>query len=578
MKKYLPIFEWLPNYPKAYFKNDLTAGLIVGIMLIPQGMAYALIAGLPPVYGLYAALIPQAVYAVMGTSRQLSVAPVAMDSLLVAAGLSTLAVVGSVEYIELAILLALLMGSIQFLFGVFRLGFLVNFLSRPVISGFTSAAAFIIGLNQLKDFTGIDTGRSNQIQTLVYQGFNNIEQIHWFTLILGVLGILILQTVKNINKKYRLTIPGSLIVVVLGILAVVWFDLEKYGVKIVGEIPQGFPLPSIPDWSNPALRDLLAIAFPLALIAFMEAISVSKAMQMKNKDHEIRPNQELIALGMANIIGSFFRAFPTTGGFSRTAVNEQAGAKTGMASLVSAVFIALVLLFLTPVFYFLPKAILAAIIIVAVYGLVDTKYPKFLWKNKKDELLMLLVTFIVTLTVGIQEGILIGVFLSLILVIYLTTQPHYAVLGCFPDTQEYRNVSRFEEVITRQDVLIVRYDASLYFANLSHFQETMRKLVQAKMPNLKLLILNAESINTVDASALEMLNQWVDELKKQHIQLYMTGVKGPVRDALHRSGVMQKIEAEKFFLHIQEAVDFYDQKNAHWVQKSNQYARQSNVS
>ena len=577
MKKLIPILEWLPKYPTKFLKNDIIAGLIVGVVLIPQGMAYAAIAGLPPQYGLYAALLPQIMYAAFGTSRQLSVGPVAMDSLLVVAGLSTLSIVDEQQYIMLAILLAFLVGVVQLSFGLFRLGFVVNFLSRPVINGFTSAVALIIGLNQLKDFTGIKIARNNQVHKIIEDMFMHLDQLHWLTFLIGIGGVLILKGIKKINKIQKWSIPGALVVLILGILSVYWLKLDQYGVKIVGSIPSGLPPFVLPNLESDYLSDLIKLAIPLALIGFMEAISIAKAIQLKHRDYEINPNQELVALGFANISGSLFSSFPTTAGFSRTAVNDQSGAKSGIASFISAGFIAIVLLFLTPLFFYLPNAILATIIMVAVFGLVDIKYPIFLWKNKKHELLMLLITFIITLTIGVQEGILAGVILSLMLVIYLTTTPHYAELGYFPDTKEYRNVERFKEVITRDDILIVRYDASLYFGNLSHFQETLRNLVNHKKPYIKLLIVNGESINSVDASALGMLEQFVDELKNDDIQVYMTGVKGPVRDSFHRSGLMKNIGAENFFLDIQEAVDFYDQKSNYWMKKSNTYARQSNT-
>ena len=500
-----------------------------------------------------------------------------MDSLLVVAGLSTLSIVDEQQYIMLAILLAFLVGIVQLSFGLFRLGFVVNFLSRPVINGFTSAVALIIGLNQLKDFTGIKIARNNQVHKIIEDMFMHLDQLHWLTFLIGIGGVIILKSIKKINKIQKWSIPGALVVLILGILIVYWLKLDQYGVRIVGSIPSGLPSFALPNLESNYLSDLIKLAIPLALIGFMEAISIAKAIQLKHRDQEINPNQELVALGFANISGSLFSSFPTTAGFSRTAVNDQSGAKSGIASFISAGFIAIVLLFLTPLFFYLPNAILATIIMVAVFGLVDLKYPIFLWKNKKHELLMLLITFIITLTIGVQEGILAGVILSLMLVIYLTTTPHYAELGYFPDTKEYRNVERFKEVITRDDILVVRYDASLYFGNLSHFQETLRNLVNHKKPHIKLLIVNGESINSVDASALGMLEQFVDELKNDDIQVYMTGVKGPVRDSFHRSGLMKNIGAENFFLDIQEAVDFYDQKSNYWMKKSNTYARQSNT-
>ena len=465
MKKFLPILSWLPGYKKEYLSGDFSAGLTVGVMLIPQGMAYAMIAGLPPVYGLYAALVPQVVYAIFGTSRQLGVGPVAMDSLLVAAGVSVIAEAGSQNYISLAILLAFMMGVTQLALGLFRMGFLVNFLSKPVISGFTSAAALIIALNQLKHFVGVDLSGSN-VFTILYEAILKFGEFNWISLVMGTVGILILKNIKKLHKA----IPGALVAVILGIIVVKIFNLNAHEVKIVGKVPEGLPHFSIPVFGSPHFNELIPIAATLALIAFMEAISVAKALQAKHKnEYKLDANQELIGLGMSNVVGSFFSCYPTTGGFSRSAVNEQSGAKTNLAALISASLVALTLLFLTPLFYYLPKSILAAIIMVAVFGLIDIKFPVTLWKTKKEDLLMLLIAFGVTLGFGIKEGIGVSVAISLLAMIYRSTKPHYAVLGKMPDSKEYRNIERFKDVVIRKDILIIRYDADLYFANTSHF-------------------------------------------------------------------------------------------------------------
>ena len=344
LKHYFPILQWLPGYKKSYLSGDIGAGLTVGVMLIPQGMAYAMIAGLPPVFGLYASLIPQVIYAIMGTSRQLAVGPVAMDSLLVATGLGALALTGIDEYIAMAIFLALFMGAIQLGLGLLRMGFLVNFLSKPVISGFTSAAAIIIGLSQLKHLLGTSIERSNQVHILLKNAFITITDTNLITLGIGIAAIILIKIIKKINKS----IPGALVVVVLGILGIYLFGLNDLGVKIVGEVPSGLPSFKVPSIDYSRITELAPIALTLALIAFMEAISVAKAVEEKHSDYEVDPNQELIALGTSNIIGSLFQSYPTTGGFSRTAVNVQAGAKTGVAPIVSAIVVGLTLLFLRP--------------------------------------------------------------------------------------------------------------------------------------------------------------------------------------------------------------------------------------
>ena len=372
IKEHVPILQWLPNYKKSWLKGDLYAGLTVGVILIPQGIAYAIIAGLPPIYGLYTALIPQIVYAFLGTSRQLAVGPAAMDSLIVASGIGMLAAMGTDHFIVLAILLAFMVGFFQFLFGIFHLGFLVNFLSRPVISGFTSGSAIIIALNQLGNLLGVDLDRSNQVQTIMIEIWNEIEHIHWLSFFLGILTIAIILILKNFNKK----IPASLIVVILSILSVYFFGFESKGVDVLGEIPRGLPSFSIPSFDRGLMEELSGLALTLGLIGFMEAISIGKSVETKHNNYRIRPNKELIALGFGNMIGSFFQTYPATAGFARTAVNDQSGAKTPLASLFAAAIIALSLLFLTPAFYFLPKAVLAGIIIAAAYSLLDFSMPK----------------------------------------------------------------------------------------------------------------------------------------------------------------------------------------------------------
>ena len=338
LKQFFPILDWLPSYKRTYVKDDLIAGVTVAILLIPQGMAYALIAGLPPIYGLYAALTPQIIYAILGTSRQLAVGPVAMDSLLVAAGLGALSIVSPDQYIQMAILLALLMGVIQFLLGLFRMGFIVKFLSKPVISGFTSAAAIIIGFSQLKHLLGINISQSNKLHLVIGSFFNSATPVHFPTLIIGLVSILLLIILKKWNPK----IPASLFIVTLGIAWVYFTKQNENGVQVVGLIPEGLPFFSLPNvtWEN--IQLLFSTAITLALVAFMEAISVAKAIEEKHKDYQVDANQELIALGSSNIIGSLFQSYPTTGGFSRTAVNDQAGAKTGVAPLITAAIIAVV--------------------------------------------------------------------------------------------------------------------------------------------------------------------------------------------------------------------------------------------
>lgn len=557
MKKFLPILDWLPNYKKEYLSWDLSAGLTVGVMLIPQGMAYAMIAGLPPVYGLYAAIFPQLVYAIFGTSRQLAVGAVAMDSLLVAAGISVIATAGTENYIALAILLAFMMGVIQLALGIFRMGFLVNFLSKPVINGFTSAAALIIGLNQLKHLIGVDLERNNNIFIILYQAIEQFASIEWLTVVIGLVAIIILKNVKKIHKA----IPGALVAVVLGVIVVKYLSLYTMGVKIVGEVPKGLPSFAIPMINTPHFNELIPIAFTLALIAFMEAVSVAKAIQANHKDeYKLDPNQELIGLGMGNVVGSFFSAFPTTGGFSRSAVNEDLGARTNLASIISASLVILTLLFLTPLFYYLPNAVLAAIIMAAVFGLIDTKFPVLLWKTKKEDFLMLAISFGVTLGLGIKEGIGVSVAMSLLAMIYRSTKPHFAVLGKMPNSNEYRNINRFDNLQTQDNILVFRYDADLYFANTSHFIDSITSEIGKKGSKLKLVILHGGSISHIDSTAYQALSELVEDLQKQGVSLYFTYIKGPTRDFLQTMGLRKVTGESNCFMDIESAIEAYLEK------------------
>ncbi|MDC0313915.1 sulfate permease [Flavobacteriales bacterium] len=558
LKKYIPILSWLPSYKKAALSGDLSAGLTVGVMLIPQGIAYAMIAGLPPIYGLYTAMTPQVIYAIFGTSRQLSVGPTAMDSLIVAAGITSIATVGPDNYIAAAILLAFLMGLMQLAFGIFKLGFLVNFLSKPVISGFTSAAAIIIGLNQLKHIFGIEIPRSNQAHSLLYDTGIAINSTNLITLCLGIGTILTII----ILKKYFNKIPAALTSVVLGILIVQFFHLDLYGVHIIRDIPTGLPSPSIPNFTQNYFKDLLPLALTLSLIAFMEAISQAKAIEDKHNDYKVDANQELIALGLSNIVGSIFKSYPSTGGFSRTAVNDQAGAKTGMSFIIAAGVVALTLLFLTPLFYYLPKAVLGGIIIVAVMGLINIKYPVKLWKYKKDDLIMLLGTFAVTLTIGIKEGIIVGVILSLVFLIFRSTRPHIAECARIEGTNYFKNVERFDNTKGRKDVLILRFDGQLYFANTNYFKDQLNDMIAKKGPTLKLVILNAEAINHLDSSAVHMLDKTIKELCKKEIYFAVAGAIGPVRDIIFNSGLSETIGKELMFAEVNKALECLEEDKA----------------
>ena len=547
--EFFPAATWLPSYTRSDWRRDWPAGLTVGIMLIPQGMAYAMIAGLPVVYGLYAALLPQIVYGFFGTSRHLAVGPVAMDSLLVAAGLAGMAVAGSDDYIALALLLASMMGALQLGMGVLRLGFLVNFLSRPVINGFTSAAALIIGLNQLPHLLGVTSERSNWLPTLLADLGEALPHTSVASLAVGGCAIVALAAMKRWAPK----VPAALAVVVTGILTSWLVDFEAMGIAVVGAIPEGLPSFALPTWSMADVQHLLPTALTLSLVAFMEAISVAKALEERHHYH-VDANQELRALGLANLFGSMFQSYPTTGGFSRTAVAEQAGGKTPVTAWVAATVIGLTLFVLTPLFYHLPNAVLAAIVMVAVAGLVDLRYPLTLWKQDRVEAAILAITLLVTLTVSPPMGIGVGVLLALALAVQRMMVPHVAVLGNVEGV--YRNVARFPQAKTDPDVLVVRYDGALNFANQAHFRSTMTRLVQAKRPHLRLVVLQADTMSYLDASARAAMHLLIEEWRSEGLKLCLAGAIGPVRDALAANGLLDS-GAVCFQLNVDDALTDY---------------------
>ena len=553
--------------------NDLMAGLTVAIVLIPQGLAYALIAGLPAIYGLYASLVPLIIYAIFGTSRSLGVGPVAMDSLLVAAGLGAIASIGPENYIVMALLLAFFVGCFQLVLGILRMGFLVNFLSKPLISGFTSGAALIIIFSQLQYLLGTEIERSNQFHKILANAFEKLGNTNPYDLGIGVVGILLLIFFKKINKKS----PYILIVVILGILAVYFFQLTSQGVQIVGEIPKGLPEVALPELGLTSFLELWPIALTLALIGYMETISIGKGIEDKMNGDYLDANKELVALGLSNMVGSFFQSYPITASFSRSSIYAEARPKTNMATVVTALIVLCTLLFLTPLFYYLPKAALASIIMVSVYGLIDLSYAKELWKHRKDEFAVLLLTFLVTLFIGIMQGILTGVFVSLFLMVYRTSNPHIAVLANIKNTHYYRNVTRFTtDVVIRDDLLIVRFDAQLYFGNANYFKSHLYELVAEKGDRLRGVILNAETINYIDATAANTLKKVIEKLYEKGIHFFIAGAIGPTRDLLFSSGIMELLPKECLFAETREAVAFFDDPTKK-SQTQNMVAHQSNI-
>lgn len=555
VEKWFPISTVLSSYSKADFRADLMAGLTVGVMLIPQGMAYAMLAGLPPIYGLYAALVPIVSYALLGSSRQLAVGPVAMDSLLTAASVAVLAQAGTDHYIALALALAFMVGVIQMAFGIFRLGFVVSFLSQPVISGFTSAAALIIAASQLKHLFGISIESSPFIHDIFIQIGRNISALNIYAFLIGAGGMLLIYSLKKINRMW----PSQLIAVLLGILIVWLSGMDAGMLPIVGEVPTGLPSFSWHHFDREMITQLLPAAFAIALISFMESYAVSRSVQARHNDYKIDANQELRALGLANMLGSLFQSFSVSGGFSRTAVNDEAGARTQLASIISALLIALTLLFLTPVFYYLPKAILASIIIIAVWGLIDMKEGQFLWRSNRHDFWMMMISFMATLVLGIVQGIASGVILSLGLLIYKSTRPHIAILARIPGTDIYRNTDRFSNLEDREDLLILRFDAPLYFANSAYFKSELMSYLEEKERPVKAVIINCESISDIDSTAMHMLEELHGELAEKGVRIYFSGMIGPARDRMQAAGMFERFGHGCFTLNVDQAVRYIDQ-------------------
>ena len=559
MRRFFPVLEWLPEYSRINFPGDLKSGLSVGVLLVPQAMAYAMIAGLPPVYGLYASLFPLLIYAVFGTSRHLGIGPVAMDSLLVAAGLGMVGANSPAAYIALAIGLAFLVGAIQLILGILQMGFLVNFLSKPVISGFISAAALIIILSQLKHLFGAEIENSNRIYELLINAVEAFPRIQVYDFIIGVIGIVLIVLFRKWKPKF----PGILLVVVLGMLAAYVFNLEALGVNLVGQIPTGLPVWDIPELNLEIVLKLWPIALTLALIGYLEAISIGRGIEEKNNEDRIDANQELRALGLSNLLGSFFQSYPVTASFSRSALLNETGSRSNIAGLISGILVVVTLLFLTPVFYFLPKAILASIIMVTVFKLIEVSYARSLWFRRRDEFYILIGTFIITLFIGITQGILVGVLLSLLLMVYRTSKPHFAVLANIKGTDYYRNVDRFsEDIEVRPDLLIIRFDAQLYFANAAYFKRRLLRYIDKKGPELKGVILNAEAINYIDSTATRMLVKTILKLKERGLDFYITGAIGPIRDIVFSSDIIDVVPKSHLFVRIMEAVAYHDQQES----------------
>ncbi|MEZ5945901.1 MAG: sulfate permease [Hyphomonas sp.] len=549
LSNYLPILDWGRTYRGETLANDLIAAVIVTIMLIPQSLAYALLAGLPPQVGLYASILPLVAYAIFGTSRTLAVGPVAVLSLMTAAAAGNIAAQGSEEYIAAAMLLAFLSGIFLMALGLLRLGFLANFLSHPVVSGFITASGILIAASQVKHLLGIPAGGHN-LYEMVVQIAEKIGELNMPTMAIGVSSLVFLFWVRSGLKPLLMQLGmkekaagmvsrgGPVIAVVTGILAVSFLHLDTQGVRIVGKIPSGLPTLGVPAFDLHLWEQLIGSAILISIIGFVESVSVAQTLAAKRRQR-IDPDQELVALGAASLASGVSGGYPVTGGFARSAVNFDAGAETPAAGAFTAVGIALAALYLTPLLHNLPQAVLAATIVVAVLSLVDFKILRRTWAYSKRDFAAMAGTILVTLLAGVELGVTTGVVLSLFLHLYITSKPHFAIVGQVPGTHHFRNVNRYG-VVVPEHIVTIRIDESLYFAN-ARFLEDMVYTILGNRPDMKHLILMCPAVNHIDASGLESLEAINARLKDAGVKLHLSEVKGPVTDRLKRTHFLQDL-------------------------------------
>jgi SulP family sulfate permease len=557
-QRFFPFLHWWPLVNRQTLKIDLLAGVTVALVAIPQALAYAQLAGVPAYYGLYATLIPVIIGALFGSSLLLSTGPVAMTSLLTAASIMPLAAYGSEQFYSYVILMALLSGLFQIGLGLARMGVLLNFLSYPVLRGFINAAAIIIGLAQLPAMVGLSLKNSQHFLTDVLHVVENLDSMHTESLLFGLGSLMLMALIKKFAPK----LPGVLITVALATFISYAIGFEALGGRIVGAIPEGLPHFSIPPMDWKASMHMLPTAFVIALISFMEAMSSSKIIAIKTRT-QWDENQELIGQGLAKLAAAFSQSMPVSGSFSRSALNLASGAKTGMSSIFTALMVLLTLMFFTPLLHELPKPVLAAIIMMAVFSLINVKTIKEAWVAGKPDGIAAIVTFVATLAFApnIQNGILTGITLSLVLFLFRTMKPRIVLLGLDKDGM-LRNAERFNLPKLDPQVTAIRFDGQLYFANVNYFEESILYLVSHD-PELKYILVVANGINGLDASGVEMLKHLVDRLNQNNIALVFCSIKGNVIDVMQRTGLVDKIGKDNIFASEDVALKEITQRLAH---------------
>lgn len=563
LKRYLPILVWGPRYTRERLRDDLIASVLVAVMLIPQALAYALIAGVSPELGLYAAILGLAGYAFFGSSSTLSVGPVAVLSLMTAAALGKLSITSAADYAAAATALALMSGGLLLLLGLLRLGFMANFISHPVVSAFVTASALLIGLNQMEYLLDIRISGDDAVSMLrsLIEGINNIN---YATLSLGVIAMLLIVWCKSGLQNGLLRLgwsesrarligrSGPLLVVVFSAGCARLFNLQDYGVVLLGTVPAGLPEMRLPSVSLDLIRALWGSAILIAIIGYVESLSVGQVLAARRRER-LNLDQELIGLGAANIASSAGGGFPVSAGFSRSIVNFSAGAATPAAGLFTAIFVAGVALLLTPVLFWLPRYALAAIILVAIVPLIDLGMLIRSFRFSKADFTAVLFTLLLTLTIGVEVGVAAGVLASIVMHLYKTSKPHVAVVGRVRDTEHFRNVQR-HKVETFESLLSIRVDESLYFANSRYLEEMIFNMA-AKKNNLKHVILMCTAVNEIDLSALEALETINDTLEELDIKLHLSEVKGPIMDRLGSSGFFTRLTGNNYLSHNQAVED-----------------------
>ncbi|EFJ29944.1 hypothetical protein SELMODRAFT_90185 [Selaginella moellendorffii] len=568
LESVLPCVSWMSSYRvHEYLRDDILAGITIGTMLIPQAMSYAKLAGLPPICGLYAGFVPNLAYGVFGSSRQVANGPVALVSLLVYNVLSGMvppeAENYTQQYVALAVLLALMVGLLECTMGILRLGWLVRFISHSVTSGFTSASAIIIGLSQAKYFLGYSISRSTKIVPLLWSIMQGYKEFQPIPFLMGCLMLSILLSMKHVGKTIKrfrsVRAAGPLTAVIIGTVFVKLF--RPPSISVIGEIPQGLPQFSL-DYDFKDAKGLLSTAFVITGVAILESVAIAKTLAAKN-GYEIDSNQELFGLGVANILGSLFQSYPTTGSFSRSAVNHDAGAHTGLSGIVTGFMIGCVLLFLTPLFSDIPQCALAAIVVSAVAGLVDYDEAIFLWRVKKKDFCLWVAAFANTLFFGVEIGVLIAITLSLVFVIYESANPHIAILGRLPGTTVYRNVRQYADAYTYHGIVIVRIDAPMYFANISFIKDRLRKYELCskgtasrglRTEDIRFVIIEMSPVTYVDSTAIHAIKELYLEYKSRNIQMALSNPNEQVMKTLDRAGIPELIGLEWYFVRVHDAV------------------------